>query len=94
LKATVVKLTRDRVCEARTDNEILFVFSLPDAVDVGIADLLELGRPILEGVLRVQNLTRGGAFETAIQSNDVHDLRLPIRHGGSRTPTIERLNAP
>jgi len=37
LKATVVKLTRDRVCEARTDNEILFVFSLPNAVDVGVA---------------------------------------------------------
>jgi hypothetical protein len=40
----------------------------------------------------VLNLTRGGTFESTIKENDVHDLRLPVRHGSSRTPTIERLH--
>jgi hypothetical protein len=92
--ATVLKLTLNRVCEARTANDILFVFPVPTGVILKPADRLDLGEPVLAGVLHVVNLTRGGAFESTIKENDVHDLRVPVRHGSSRTPTIERLNGP
>ncbi len=90
--ATVLKLTVNRMCEARAENDILFVFPVPTGVTVKPADRLDLGDPVLAGVLHVLNLTRDEAFESTIKENDVHDLRLPMRHGSSRTPTIERLH--
>jgi hypothetical protein len=92
MKATVTRLTVHRVCEARTQNEILFVFGLKLEVSVNVGDELELGEPVLTGVLHIHNLTRGETFDAAIKSHDVHDLRIPVKHGGSRTPTIERLH--
>ena len=41
--ATVLKLTVHRVCEARTENDILFVFPVPSGVTVKPADRLDLG---------------------------------------------------
>ncbi len=94
MRATVLKLTANRMCEARTENDILFVFPAPAGTRVQPADELELGSPVLVGALHVVNLTRGGAFDSTIEQGDIHDLRLPVRHGSTRTPTIERLNGP
>ena len=39
------------------------------------------------------NQTRGFTFSVRIQSNNVHDLRMPAFHGGCRTPSADRLLA-
>jgi hypothetical protein len=46
----------------------------------------------LDSVVRVENLSQGNGFEFYAKANDVHDLRLPMAHGSSRTPPAERLN--
>ena len=94
MRGKVLRLTAQGTCEVRTENDILFVLPVPSGADVQPSDELELGQPILDGVLRVLNLTRGGTFDTTVKAEDVHDLRLPARHAASRSPTLERLNGP
>ena len=77
MQATVLRVTANRVCEARTDNDVLFVFPVPAAVILKPDDTLDLGQPILAGDLHLRHLTRGSVFDSTIKENDVHDLRLP-----------------
>ena len=92
MRATVVSVTRERSCSARTDNQILFVFALPTGVAVHVSDELEIINPSLGGVLRIVNRTRDTTFDATIKSDDVHDLMLPIGHGTFRTPSMKRLH--
>jgi hypothetical protein len=48
----------------------------------------------LDASVRVLNLTREQQLVVHIAAHEVHDLRLPADHGGSRTPSHERLHAP
>jgi hypothetical protein len=44
--------------------------------------------------VHIRNLSQRNAFTVYIRANDVHDLRLPMSHGSSRTPSLARLSQP
>lgn len=90
----LIKITRERSCEVRTANDILVVFPEPAGHTLHVGDRLHFHNLRLGALIRVDNLTRAGIFEIRVSPHNVHDLRLPVKHGGSRTPSPERLNTP
>ena len=75
--------------EAKTQNDILVVFSCPDKFKLN--DEVEFIDFVLDGEVELINHTNGKSSLVVIKSNNVHDLRLPMSHGTSRTPSLERL---
>lgn len=90
----VIKITSERSCQVRTGNDILVVFPEAAGHTLHIGDRLRFHNLSLGAPVRVDNLTQGGSFEIQVPPHDIHDLRLPVQHNGSRTPSAERLNAP
>jgi hypothetical protein len=90
MKAKIIRTSsqHDSV-EAKTGNDILVVFSCPDKFNLN--DEVEFYNFVMDGKVRLKNHTRGTSNLVVIKQNNVHDLRLPMSHGRSRTPTIERL---
>ena len=88
----MVRVTRERSCEARLPNEILVVFPEPTDRTIHVGDRLRFRDLRLNAQVSVENLTQRFDFVIHLKANDVHDLRLPVRHGGSRTPSHERLH--
>jgi hypothetical protein len=93
LKAKVVQVMRTGACEVVTANSIAIAIHPPEACRSELDDqfrftgLLEGDSPVL-----VENLTRGWSAEMRIRDHDVHDLRLPVKHGASRVPSVQRLH--
>ena len=75
--------------EARTGNDILIVFSCPD--EFKLNDEVEFINFAMDGEVELKNHTRGTSNLVVIKTNNVHDLRLPMSHGRSRIPSLERL---
>jgi hypothetical protein len=78
-------------CEARSDNDILFVFPMPPGADIRLGHLLELDPTKINSSQTIRNVTTGQEFSVVLKDNDVHDLRLPMAHGSSRFPSKDRL---
>jgi hypothetical protein len=84
-------IANGKMCSARSDNDILFVFDVP------IEDMLYLGHVIELDPLAfnkpqiVRNLTTQKELNIVLMDNNVHDLRLQSGHGTNRTPSYERL---
>jgi hypothetical protein len=78
-------------CSARTDNDILVAFRPPSQKGLSLSDTVEINLERLNVPQEITNLTTGSKFVVAIKDNDVHDLRLPMKHGGSRFPSIDRI---
>jgi len=93
MQGEVIKITTERSCHVRTGNDILVVFPEPAGYKLHLGDRLHFHNLDLDVRARVENLTRGGTFEVQVSARDVHDLRLPVKHGGSRTPSSKRLNS-
>ena len=94
MDAEVVSITRERSCRAQLGNEILVIFQEPVAHPLQLGDRLRFIDLRLDSDVQVVNLTNAQEFSIHIAGRDVHDLRLPVSHGNSRTPTMERLRAP
>ena len=94
MDAEVVSLSRERACSARLPNDILVVYQAPANWDVALGDKLTFESLELDAESRVTNRFRGATCTVRVKANDVHDLRLPMRHGVSRTPSKERLCSP
>jgi hypothetical protein len=94
MDAEVVKVTAERSCHALLPNDILVVFPEPKGHTLRLRDQLRFNTLALDVTVRVTNLSQNEEFEVFVASIDVHDVRLPMKHGGSRTPTPERLNNP
>lgn len=77
-------------CDAKTSNDILVVFRPSMTNPPHLGDILDFDLLKLDCEQTVSNLTLSTSFPVTIQSNDVHDLRLPSGHGTSRLPSIER----
>lgn len=92
MNAEVVSITRERSCRVQLENDILAVFPEVVGHPMHLHDKLRFLDLALDATVRVENLTTGGSFSVYIAANDVHDLRLPVKHGSSRTPTPERLH--
>ena len=91
MEAEVVSITKERSCRARLGNDVLVVFPEASEHPVNLSDKLRFVDLALDADVHVLNLTTGDSFVVHIAANDVHDLRLPAQHGGSRTPSQERL---
>ena len=87
----MVSITQERSCRARLRNEVLVVFPEVSAHPVNLSDKLRFIDLALDADVRVLNITTGDSFVVHIAANNVHDLRLPAQHGGSRTPSPTRL---
>jgi len=76
---------------AQTDNEIALVFRRADESELSLGDEVDVDLP---NVLASQALIRardGRLVRIHLRENDLHDLRLPARHGGSSFPSAARL---
>ena len=91
MDAEVVSITKERSCRARLGNDVLVVFPEAAGHPVKLSDKLRFVDLVIDADVRVLNLTTGDSFTVHIAANNVHDLRLPTQHGGSRTPSPERL---
>ena len=92
MRATVQALrVGGQSCEARSDNDILFVFVVPVDAVVKLSNVVELDPFALNRPQLVRNLTTGQSFKVVPKSNDVHDLHLQSSHGTDRLPSAERL---
>lgn len=92
LKGEVVRITPEGSCQVRIANEILVVFPVPLNLQLEPADLIMLRNIEIDGVVCVENLTRGNCFEIRLCAKDIHDLRRPTTHGELRTPNSQRIN--
>jgi hypothetical protein len=93
MDGSVVRITHERSCEIRLSNDILVVFREPAGHSLCIGDVVSFSEFRLEGDVSAENKTRGDRFTVRIRPDNVHDLRLPARHGSSRTPSASRLVA-
>jgi hypothetical protein len=76
--------------EAKTDNEILIVFQRENDGELSLSDVLEFDLERVDTDQVVKNITTGKDIYVRVDKNNVHDLQLPAKHGGSRFPDSER----
>lgn len=94
MELTVIKLNKElQSCSAQTRNEILVVFPLPEGHDIGLGDKLIIHEFRMDADVSICQNANKRAFRVYIRSDNVHDLRLPMHHGVSRTPSHERIGA-
>ena len=92
MKAIITRTSSQQdTVEARTENDILVVFSCSDKFKPN--DEVEFIHFVMDGKVEIKNHTRGSSNLVEIKPSNVHDLRLPISHGSSRTPGLERLQS-
>jgi len=84
-------ISQGRTCEARSENDILFVFSIPSGCTFRLGHVVELDPLSLNMPQVARNLTTQQELCITLKDNDVHDLLLPSGHGTTRTPSLERL---
>lgn len=94
MELTVIKLNKQlQSCSAQTQNEILVVFPLPEKHGIGLGDKLIINEFRMDAEVSIFHHAIKREFRVFIRSENVHDLRLPTHHGGSRTPSLERIGA-
>ena len=94
MELTVTKLNKQlQICTAQTNNEILVVFTLPTEYAIGLGDKLIIREFRMDAEVSICHNATKHEFRVYIRSDNVHDLRLPTHHGGSRTPSPERIGA-
>jgi hypothetical protein len=91
MRGSIVRITRERSISVRLPNDILIVFAEPADHRAGLDDVMSFSNLALDADVLVTNVTQGVSFTINLPAMDVHDLRLPMRHGYSRTPSPLRL---
>jgi hypothetical protein len=92
MRATIQKLnTSLPYCDAKTEHDILFVFTPPTSCLLQVGDVILLDPHVLDAPQAAVNVPTGEKFTITIHKQDVHDLRSPSGHGKSRFPKPERL---
>jgi len=77
--------------QARTSNDIALSFSVLDGEHLKLNEALEVDLLQLVATQQLTRVADGMSIRIKIGTHDLHDLNLPMRHGSSRTPSIERL---
>lgn len=77
---------------AKTENNILLVFSISGEGKLKLNDTLEVDLPNILNRQVVTKLATGEVIRVKIKENDIHDLNLPTQHGVSRVPSKERMS--
>jgi len=78
--------------QAETDNEIAIAFQCVDGEELVLGDALDVDLPNLVKRKSVVRVRDGKVVRIEMRDNDLHDMRLPVKHGGARIPTAARLN--
>jgi hypothetical protein len=91
MQGSIVRITRERSISVRLPNDILIVFAEPVDHRASLDDVMSFSNLALDADVSVTNVTLGVTFTIKLHAMDVHDLRLPMRHGTSRTPSALRL---
>ena len=82
MELTVIKFNDElRSCCARTNNEILVVIPLLEDHPIGLGDKLTIRDFRMDAKVSVCHNACKREFRVYIHSNDVHDLRVRMRHG-------------
>jgi hypothetical protein len=95
MKFKVVQIGRPvlsavRQIQAVSDNEIAVSFPEPADVKLAISQILNIDLEAIGADQSVIHPTTGQSMSLNIPESDVHDLRLPMRHGISRFPVEAR----
>jgi hypothetical protein len=77
--------------QAVTDNEIAVAFQITDGSKLELGDAIEVDLPNVVSTRTVVRSGNGTVVRIELREDDLHDLRLPMQHGGSRLPTPSRL---
>lgn len=91
MKATVQARNAHGNYSARTENNILLVFTVDGPESLQPGDIIELDLPNLLSSQQVIRSRDQCTLRIRIKEDDIHDLELPGKHGGSRTPSAERM---
>lgn len=93
MKATITKFNKSYGSySARTENNILLVFSLVGEKTLKLNDALEVDLPVILTNKVITNIGTGEELKINIKENDIHDLNLPNQHGVSHIPSKQRMS--
>jgi len=91
MKAIVILRRAEGAYSARTENNILIVFTIVGHEKLALSEEIEVDLPSLLTSQSVTRLKDGSTLRIKLRPNDLHDLDLPGGHGKSRTPTPGRM---
>jgi hypothetical protein len=92
VRATVVQIRAQGGYQAETDNQIAMAFQVRDGDQLVLGDQLEVDLSNVVTRKTVVRVRDGKQLRIELREDDLHDMRLPVQHGGSRKPTAARLN--
>ena len=78
--------------DARTENRIALTFTVPGGEPFELKEVLEIDLLNLVSTQQVTRTSTGEIVRIKIGAHDLHDLDLPMAHGQSRVPNLERLS--
>jgi hypothetical protein len=78
--------------QAETDTEIAVAFQVLDGDQLVLGDVIELDLPKVLTRKTIVRLRDGKVLRIELRDDDLHDMRLPVKHGRPRSPTAGRLN--
>jgi hypothetical protein len=91
MRATVVKITATRTCEAVAEGDsLLITFSHPGDDAIHLGDILSFQQPAPSDSVEVVNVTRGVSFHVTVKPENLHDLRRSASHGSSRPAGVDQ----
>jgi len=91
VKATVQARNVHGSYSARTENNILLVFTVDGAESLKLGDTIEVDLPNLLSSQQVLRSRDCRTIHIRIKEHDIHDLDLRVKHGTSRIPSPERM---
>jgi hypothetical protein len=91
MKATVVQVRAQGGYQAETENEIAMAFQILGGDLLALGDEIDVDLPDVVTHKTVVRLRDGKQLQIELRECDLHDMRLPVQHGGSREPTAARL---
>jgi hypothetical protein len=91
MRAKIIKLNMSYpTAQAVTENGIAVAFKPPQNAKLHLSDEIEIDLECVGIEQTIVNMTTGATFALTIPERDIHDVRLPMIHGGSRFPSLER----
>jgi hypothetical protein len=91
VKATIQARNAHGNYSARTDNNILLVFTVDGAESFELGESIEVDLPSILSSQQVLRSRDRRGIRIRIMENDIHDLDLSAKHGVSRIPSADRM---
>jgi len=87
-----VRVTALGSYSAETENAIGVTFRVTEGDALELGDRVEIDLPRVATAKTILRLSDGAVLKIELGEDDLHDLRLPIRHGARRQPSVARMN--